>query len=57
MEASSSTRATLVPAQVKTRAPEARESNRLVVFLLLGGVLLLYSAVGFGMYEFFTFVF
>jgi hypothetical protein len=57
MEASSSARATLAPAQVTPRAPEARESQRHVAFLLLAGVLLLYGAVGFGLYEFFTFVF
>ncbi len=48
---------TLAPAEVTRRAPEARESHRQVAFLLLGGTFLLYSAVGFGLYEFFTFVF
>ena len=48
---------TLAPAEVTRRAPEARESHRQIAFLLLGGTLLLYSAVGFGLYEFFTFVF
>ena len=32
-------------------------SQRQIAFLLLGGTLLLYSAAGFGLYEFFTFVF
>ena len=49
--------ATLGPAQVTRLAPEARESQWQVAFLLLGGVLLLYDAVGFGLYQFFTFVF
>ena len=57
MKASSSAGATLAPTQVTRRAPEARESHRQIAFLLLGGTLLLYSAVGFGLYEFFTFVF
>ncbi|CAN5810680.1 hypothetical protein BH18ACT13_BH18ACT13_19480 [soil metagenome] len=72
MEATSSAGATLAPAQVTRRAsvgatlarvqvtqraPEARESQRQIAFLLLGGTLLLYSAAGFGLYEFFTFVF
>ena len=58
MEASSSSAgATLAPAQATRRAPEPRESHRQVAFLFLGGALLLYSAVGFGLYEFFTFVF
>ena len=57
MEASSSARATLAPAQVTRRVPEARESHRQVAFLLVGGTLLLYGAVGFGLYEFFTLVF
>ena len=48
---------TLAPAEVTRRAPEARESQGQIAFLLLGGTLLLYSAVGFGLYEFFTFVF
>ena len=48
---------TLAPAEVTRRAPEARESQRQVAFLLLGCTLLLYGAVGFGLYEFFTFVF
>ena len=57
MKASSSAGATLAQAQVTRRAPEARESQGQIAFLLLGGTLLLYSAVGFGLYEFFTFVF
>ncbi len=57
MKASSSAGATLAPAQVTRRATEAHESQGQIAFLLLGGTLLLYSAVGFGLYEFFTFVF
>ena len=37
---------TLAPAEVTRRAPEAHESHRQIAFLLLGGTLLLYSAVG-----------
>ena len=47
---------TLAPAEVTRPAPDAQESQRQIAFLLLGGTLLLYSAVGFGLYEFFTFV-
>ena len=72
MEASSSAGATLAPAQVAWRAtdggtlaptdvaphaPKAQESQGQIALLLLGGTLLLYSAVGFGLYEFFTFAF
>jgi hypothetical protein len=48
---------TLAPAEATQRAPETRESHRQIAFLLLGGILLLYGAAGFGLYEFFTFVF
>lgn len=57
MEASSSAGARLAPAQVIPRAQEARESDRQVVFVLVGGALMLYGVVGFGLYELLTFVF
>ncbi len=57
MKASSSAGSAQASTQVTRRAPEAHESQGQIAFLLLGGTLLLYSAVGFGLYEFFTFVF
>jgi hypothetical protein len=60
MEASSSAGAKFAPAQVERRAtPEARQSDGQGAFLalLFGGVLLLYAAIGYGLYEFLTFVF